>query len=180
VGSLLVAGAFNVRLGTGLLTFSLWWAAALAAVATQVHGADTPASQARASSIEWKVKEGFPLLKVDRVEQLRARQLQDVTSLYRHLESEWRVGRPIVASVEDTQYDRSTGRYRPGYLLRQGDSLTVLVRLTGQEPDAKCSWRAFSGGGQLDRSSAVLLERPCGTWQEVQVFLAMSQELLNA
>lgn len=138
-----------------------------------------PASLAAQSAVEWKVRESFPLLPLNKVEALRDAKLTSATEVYRKLEADWKVGSPIVADVTDTQYDRERGRYKPGYLLQHGAPVTVSARVIGASSEvarSQCVWSVRSAGGQ-DAQPTTAVAQQCSQWVDLMVPLGVKIKL---
>jgi hypothetical protein len=109
--------------------------------------------------VRWEIEEVFPLLPKPRVEVLRGVRGQSPSDLYATLAREWRPGKPIVADVESTAYDRNAGTYRRDYVRRAGEDVGAFFRVDGAATlAAQCTWRAQVIGGS---SLTVPATSPC-------------------
>lgn len=151
--------------------------AMVAAIGT-AYAQDTPV--AVGGSVEWRVKESFPLLPLSKVEDLRVAELKTAIDVYRRLEAQWEVGKPIVAAVTATQYDKDRRRYKPGYLLQKGDPVIVSARVQGASNEvarSQCAWSVRGAEGQFARSTTAVEPRLCSEWVDLEVPLGVKVKL---
>lgn len=113
-----------------------------------------------APTIHWALVETFPLLRPDRVEELRTLSTGSALALYGRLASQWSPGKPIVANVDQTAYDRSVGSYRIGYARRKGEPVSAEFQINGLTTEqSTCRWQVQTASPST-LLSAELLKNP--------------------
>lgn len=125
-------------------------------------------------TIHWEIANPFPLLPKDRVDALRDMRGSSPLDMYYSLAKLWSPGKPLVADVETTMYDRATGKYKQGYVKHVGEAVEALFRVQGPEvASARCHWAVERNGEVLE----VLPEAPCETQVRISIPLDVEVEV---
>jgi hypothetical protein len=168
-----------------------YWCMMVLAISGAASGAPvfaaTDVARSNAFSLKWELEEAFPLLPRDRVESLRAIRGNSPSDLYAALARQWTPGKPIVADVESTTYDRKTGTYKLGYLKRNGDEIGVIFRVEGSGLSAaRCTWSAEIADGtalplpaDMPCEAPVRFGMPLGVQVQVTATVAMQGQQVH-
>jgi hypothetical protein len=126
-------------------------------------------TDAASSPVEWHLVEPFPLFRgeFDRLARTHGSSLITAKEFLARLSDVWLPGRGLVVDPDMTAYDNTAGRYRDGYLLRQGDLVAAEFRLSesGHIND-ECTWTVAEFPERLP------VTRPCRDWATLQIPLA--------